>query len=189
MKEKEHDKGKKNTGEMQQEEHPKKKMKEKDELVETLEKSLEEKENALKKLEEDMLYLRAEFDNFKRLKAKERLDTLKFGNETLIKELFPVVDNLERALDHASQTEDVKGILEGVQLTLNELSKVLEKNGVTRIDALGKTFDPTVHEAYLQETRDDVEPDTVVSEFQKGYLLNGRLLRPAVVSVSKQSEA
>ena len=92
------------------------------------------------------------------------------------------------ALNHAANTDDYKSILEGVKLTLNEFLKVLEKAGVTRIDAVGKQFDPNLHEAFYQEERDDIEPDIVISEFQKGYLLNERLIRPSRVVLSKKPE-
>jgi molecular chaperone GrpE len=165
-----------------------KKKKKKDDPVEELKKLLEEKEEQVKTLQEKMLYFQAEFENFKRLKMKEKQETLKYGNEALIKEFIPVVDNLEMALDHASKTDDSKGVLEGVQLTLNEFLKVLEKSGITRIDAVGKAFDPNLHEAVYQEERVDVEPDMVISEFQKGYLLNERLIRPSRVVLSKKPE-
>jgi molecular chaperone GrpE len=168
------------------EEHKKKKKK--DEVVEELNKALEEKEEIIKSLQEKMLYLQADFDNFKKLKIKEKQDTLKFGNEVLIKELLPVLDNLERALDHASKTNDFKGIHEGVEIVLNEFLKVLERVGVERVDAIGKKFDPNFHEAFLQEEKDNVEPETVVSEMQKGYILNGRLIRPSMVTISKKPE-
>jgi molecular chaperone GrpE len=165
-----------------------KKKKKKDDPVEELKKLLEEKEEQVKTLQEKMLYFQAEFENFKRLKMKEKQETLKYGNEALIREFIPIVDNLEMALDHASKTDDSKGVLEGVQLTLNEFLKVLEKSGITRVDAVGKTFDPNLHEAVYQEERDDVEPDMVISEFQKGYLLNERLIRPSRVVLSKKPE-
>jgi molecular chaperone GrpE len=169
------------------EEH-KKKNKKKDDQVEELRKEIEEKDGAIKDLQAKMLYLHAEFDNFKKLKAKERQETLKYGNEQLLQELIPVLDNLEMALEHASHTDDVKAIGEGVKLTVSQFLKVLEKSGVERIEALGKKFDPNLHEALYQEERDDVESETVVSEVQKGYVLNGRVVRPSRVSVSKKPE-
>lgn len=169
-----------------QEEHKKKKKK--DDAVEELRKTLEEKEESFKELNNRYLYLQADFENFKKIKAKEKQDLLKFGNEVLIKELIPVIDNLERAIDHANKTEGGKGIIEGIQITLNEFLKVLERSGIEGVEAVGKKFDPNLHEALFQEEREDVEPDIVISELQKGYVLNGRLLRPARVSVSKQPE-
>jgi molecular chaperone GrpE len=176
------------------EEHKKKKKKDeakdeaKDGTIEELNKSLQEKEEAIKSLQEKLLYLQAEFENFKKMKNKEKLDTLKFGNEVLIKDLLPVIDNLERALEHASKTEDFKSIHEGIKIVLNELLKVLERAGVEPVKALGKKFDPNFHEAFFQEERDDMKPETVISEHQKGYVLNGRLLRPSMVSISTNPE-
>ncbi len=165
-----------------------KKKKKKDEIIEELQKSLEEKEEGIKILQDKLLYFQAEFENYKKLKNKEKLEVLKFGNEVLIKELIPVLDNLERALEHVSKTEDINSLNEGVKITLNEFMKVLERSGVTRIDAEGEKFDPNLHEAFYQEEKEDTEPGTVVSEYEKGYLLNGRLLRPSRVSVSKKPE-
>jgi molecular chaperone GrpE len=171
-----------------EEQEEQKKKKKKDEIIEELKKSLEEKEKNVNELKEKLLYLQADFENFKKLKQKEKQEILRYGNEALIKELLPVIDNLERALDHAQKSDDVKTIEEGVRLTLNELLRVLEKAGVTRIESVGQKFDPNFHEAFSVEERSDCEPGTVVCEFQKGYLLNGRLLRPAMVSVAKGPE-
>ncbi len=168
------------------EEHKKKKKK--DEIVDELKQKLEEKEKELTELRERLLYQQADFENFKKLKAKEKQDALKFGNETLVKELLPVIDNLERAIQHGCKTEDAKAIVEGVQLTLNSFLKVLEKFGVTRVNALEKEFDPNMHEAIAQEAREDIAPGRVVTELQKGYIMDGRLLRPSMVTVAKNSE-
>ncbi len=168
--------------------HEEDKKKKKEEIVEELNACLAEKEKQAEELKERMLYQQAEFENFKKLKAREKQDVLRFGNETLIKELLPVIDNLERAIEHAGKSEEAKSIAEGVALTLNGFLKVLEKFDVTRIEAAGKTFDPNLHEAVYQEEKDGVEPGTVVGEFQKGYMMDGRLLRPSMVSVAKTPE-
>jgi len=165
-----------------------KKKKKKDDLSEVLKNQLEEKDEQIKSLQEKLLYLQADFENFKKLKAKERVDTINFANEAIVKEILPVVDNLEMALKHAESTDNYKSIHEGVVMTLNELQKVLEKNGVSVISAVGEKFDPNLHEAFYQEERDDVEQETVVAEFQKGYLLRERLIRPSRVTVSKKPE-
>ena len=167
------------------EEHKKKKKKE--EIIDELKQKVEEKEKELGELRERLLYQQADFENFKKLKAKEKQEVLKFGNETLVKELLPVIDNLERAIQHGCKAEDSKAIVEGVELTLNSFLKVLEKFGVTRVDALEKEFDPNVHEAVAQEARADMAPGTVVTELQKGYIMDGRLLRPSMVTVAKSS--
>jgi molecular chaperone GrpE len=169
------------------EDHKKKKKKE--EAIEELEIKVGERDEQIKELNERMLYLQAEFENFKKLKAREKQEAIKYGNETLLQELIPVLDNLEMALSHAAQADSQKGIKEGVEITLKQFLKVLEKSGVERIEALGAKFDPNLHEALYQEDRDDIEPDHVTSEVQKGYLLNGRLIRPSRVSVSRKPES
>lgn len=172
-------------------EHRKKKKKDdakKDAVIDERKKTLSEKEEIVKSLQDKMLYMQADFENFKKIKNKEKQDVLKFGNEVLIKDLLPVVDNLERALEHASKTDDFKSIHDGVKIVLNEFLKVLEKAGVQPVEALGQKFDPNFHEAFFQEERKDVEPEIIVSEHLKGYVLNGRLIRPSLVSISKHPE-
>jgi molecular chaperone GrpE len=178
--------------ESQEESKKKKKKEEIEELKAALsekQKELEEKGKAINELKERILYQQADLENFKKLKAKEKQEALRYGNETLIKELLPVIDNLERAIEHASKTESSKTIVEGVELTLNGFRKVLERFGVTIVEALQAKFDPNLHEAVYTEERDDVEPGTVVGEFQKGYIMDGRLLRPSMVSVAKKPDA
>jgi molecular chaperone GrpE len=169
------------------EEHKKKKKKE--EIIEELKQKLEESQKESEQLKERLLYQQADFENFKKLKAKERQDALKFGNETLVKELLPVIDNLERAIEHASKTEESKSIIEGVELTLGGFLKAFEKFGVTRVEAKGKEFDPNMHEAVAQEESKEKAPGTIITELQKGYVMHGRLLRPAMVTVAKSPEA
>ena len=174
------------------EEHKKKKKKEDVEGLKAAladkEKELGEKETSIQELKERLLYQQADFENFKKLKVKEKVDLLRYGNETLVKELLPVIDNLERAIEHATNTEGSTTIVEGVELTLSGFLKALEKFGVTRVEALQTTFDPNLHEAVLAEETNDAEPGTVVKEFQKGYVMDGRLLRPSMVSVAKKPE-
>jgi molecular chaperone GrpE len=169
-------------------EHHKKKEK-KEEIPEEIKRDLEEKDAKIKALEDRILYLQADFENFKKIKIKEKQETLKFGNENLIKQLLPVLDNLELAIQHSEATEDYKNIHDGVKLILNEFLKVLEKAGVKPVEAVGQKFDPNFHEAMFQEEHEDREPDTVVSELQRGYILNDRLIRPSRVGVSKKPDA
>ena len=169
-------------------EHHKKKEK-KEEIPDEIKRDLEEKDAKIKALEDRILYLQADFENFKKIKIKEKQETLKFGNENLIKQLLPVLDNLELAIQHSEDTEDYKNIHDGVKLILNEFLKVLEKAGVKPVEAVGQKFDPNFHEAMFQEEHEDMEPDTVVSEFQRGYILNDRLIRPSRVGVSKKPDA
>jgi molecular chaperone GrpE len=157
--------------------------------VEELKAALADREKEIVELKDKLLYQQADFENFKKLKAREKQEVLRFGNETLVKELLPVLDNLERAIEHAGKTEEARGIAEGVALTLNGFLKVLEKFDVTRIEAVGRKFDPNLHEAVYQEEKGDVEPGTIVGEFQKGYVMDGRLLRASMVSVAKKPES
>jgi molecular chaperone GrpE len=114
----------------------------------------------------------------------------KFSTEKLVKELLPVVDNLERALISAEEpSAEKRGIKDGVELTLREILRVLERFGVQSIESLNEPFDPTYHQAMMQEPRDDVPANTVISELQKGYTMNERLLRPSMVVVSTTTAA
>jgi molecular chaperone GrpE len=143
---------------------------------------VQELEAQLKEKESKYLYLYAEFENFKKRAVKERADLLKFGWEPAARELLQVVDNLERALEHAPPSTD-KTLIEGLQMVLNQFKSVLQKQGIQHIDSMQKSFDPEYHEAVGQEASDQPE-GTVVKEHMRGYTLHGRLLRPARVVVS-----
>ena len=127
---------------------------------------------------------RADLENYRRRVQKEKEELLKYGNESLILEILPAVDNMERALEHACE-DSMSAIIEGIKLTLSMLQSALKKFGVTPVEAgNGTPFDSAFHQAMNQVESADQEPNTIVSEFQKGYLLNERLLRPALVSVA-----
>ncbi len=134
------------------------------------------------------LYLRerADLENARKRHQREREEALRFANDRLLKEMIPVLDNLERAVEHAGQGGDEgKGLLEGVNMTITQFRKVLEDFGVKPIKAIGDTFDPNLHQAMGQVESAEQAPNTVVTEFQKGYLLHDRLLRPSLVMVAK----
>ncbi len=136
-----------------------------------------------------LLRMAAEFENFKKRSAREMEDTRKYATEQLITQLLTVVDNLERAIASAgAENSNDQGVVDGVSLTLAEVMKILEKHHVSPIESLGKPFDPAFHQAMTQEEREDHPPNTVVQEYQKGYLIHDRLLRPAMVVVSKASQ-
>ena len=137
----------------------------------------------LKETHDRLLRTAAEFDNFKKRAVKEKEDVQRFGIERLLKDFLPVMDNLERALDHAEQ-HDLAQVIEGVRLVQKLFETTLAKHGVVGFSALGKTFDPGVHEALMQQESDE-PAGTVVSEMAKGYKLNDRLVRPAAVVVAK----
>ena len=135
------------------------------------------------------LYVRsqAEMDNMKKRFQKEKQDLIKFSNESLVKQLLPVMDNLEKAISHSQDENSLNSLTEGVELTLKGLKNTLEKAGLEEVQALGELFDPNCHEAISEQEEDSVEPKTVLQELQKGYYLNKRLIRPAMVIVSKDS--
>jgi molecular chaperone GrpE len=159
-------------------------------LEDLTETELIEKINALKGLSEKNydLYVRsqAEMENMKKRFRREKEDWFKYSNETLIKEILPIMDNLERALCHATGETALPTLKEGVELTLRGLKTALGKCGLEEVKAEGETFDPGLHEAVFHADDDNAEPGKVVKEIQKGYLLNKRLIRPAMVSVSKR---
>ncbi|MBN2514727.1 MAG: nucleotide exchange factor GrpE [Deltaproteobacteria bacterium] len=128
----------------------------------------------------------AELENYKKRAVKELADAINYGNEKIIKDLLPIIDSLERALDHAiANSEDFDTFVEGLKLIYEKFLKTLEKYGVEKIDAVGIDFDPNFHEAMLQVESEDYEDNKIVEEFERGYLLNGRLLRPVKAAVSK----
>lgn len=145
---------------------------------------LKEKDELLAQKHDQLLRTQADFENYKKRMAREREDLLKFGNERLMKELLPILDNFERSLTHAKESSSLEGILEGVDLIRKEMVKTLIKFGLREISTKGERFDPTVHEATAQIPTDDYEEGTVMAEFQKGYFVHDRLLRPAMVAVA-----
>jgi molecular chaperone GrpE len=137
-----------------------------------------------------MLRISAEFENYKKRSARETESFRKFANDSILKDLLPVVDNMERAIQSTAASEQASGcILEGVDLTLKEILRVLERYGVKPVEAQGKPFDPAIHEAVMQEESEEFPENTVLKEFQRGYMLHDRLLRPAMVVVSKSKQA
>lgn len=138
-------------------------------------------------LKDRLLRLAAETDNYKKRSEREKREFFKRANEGILKDLLPVMDNLERALEHAVEEGGSEAaIVKGLELTSQEFWKVLERHGVERVDALGQPFDPELHEAMMQQEDPEVDDNTVIGVLQKGYLFHGRLLRPAMVIVSKR---
>lgn len=132
------------------------------------------------------LRLYAEFENYKKKVQRDREELIKYSNESLIYELLPALDNLEMALKHSAEANS-DSLVKGVENTFRELARILEKFGLKSIDALGKPFDPAYHHAMSQVERDDVENNTIIEEFRKGYIYNEKVLRPSLVAVSKKT--
>ncbi|MFH1033125.1 MAG: nucleotide exchange factor GrpE [Pseudomonadota bacterium] len=137
-------------------------------------------------LKDRVLRLAAETDNFKKRLERDKVEFLRRANEGIVKDLLPVLDNMERALGHADDPGNQDSLAQGVSLISQELFKVLERHGLERIEALGQPFNPEFHEAMMQQEDPAAEDNSVLMELQKGYLYQGRLLRPAMVVVSKK---
>ncbi|RLC26876.1 MAG: nucleotide exchange factor GrpE [Deltaproteobacteria bacterium] len=157
---------------------------------------LKEMETKIKSLEEEVketydrfLRVSAEFENYKKRSAREMSEFKKFANESLIKELLLVVDNMERAISSSKdEGNSNNALVEGIDMTLKELLKIFEKFGVKQVKSLEKPFDPNFHQAVMRQENDEHPHNTVINELQKGYLINKRLLRPATVVVSMSKE-
>ena len=146
---------------------------------------IEAKDQEAKETYDRLLRVSADFENYKKRSAREIEEFRKYANQTLLKEMLSVVDSLQLAINssnHRKKTD--KNLIEGLNLTLNEILRVFEKFDVRPIAAQGQTFDPAFHEAVMREETEDFPENTVVSEFQKGYLIHDRLLRPAMVVVA-----
>lgn len=156
-----------------------------DELRAALDRALKEKEE----LQEQLLRLRADFENFRKRVAKEKADMIQFGNEALLKDLLPVIDNIERVLSSSLNEQDWKGLQEGIRLVLSEMRKTLAQRGLEAIPAVGAPFDPNLHEAIQRVETAEATAATVLEECQKGYLYRGRLLRPSLVVVAVPPES
>lgn len=159
-----------------------------EDLVATLTAKLQEKEKEAAENYDKYVRAVAELENYRKRVARERADSLKYGQENLIRDILPLVDSLDRAMEHACNSNDFGAFKEGLQLIQNQLSGCLGKQGVASIEAVGRHFDPNVHEAVLQVESPEHGHNQVVQEFEKGYLLNGRLLRPSKVSVCRLRE-
>jgi molecular chaperone GrpE len=145
------------------------------------------KNREIQSLCDRLLRLQAEFENFKKRTAKERMELIKFANEGLLLEIIPVLDSLDRAIESAKGNSNIENLLEGLELVRRLLSVLLERAGVKEITAQGQPFDPQLHEAISVE-KSGIHPDnTVVEEIQRGYILHNRVLRPAMVRVAKSS--
>ena len=152
--------------------------------VKILEKDLQKTKNELAEQKDSFVRLQAETDNFRKRLSREKDEFSQYANERLFKELIPIFDNLERALEDPSN--DTKSLKEGLEMILKQFSSFLEKEKVEQIKAIGEKFDPTVHEVLTSEESNEHEENTIISEFVKGYTINNRVLRPSQVVISKK---
>lgn len=155
-----------------------------DERIRQLEAELAAKEAEAAANWDKFVRERADLETYRRRTQKEKEELLKYGNESLLQDILPVVDSMERALGHAD-SESLSAVIEGIRMTHGMLVGTLKKFGVVAVEAeRGTVFDPAYHQAMCQVEVAELPPNTVVEVFQRGYLLNERLLRPAMVSVA-----
>lgn len=150
---------------------------------------VESLKNEAEKAKNDYLYLRAEFDNYRRNVIKERSDLIKYGSERLIVDILGVLDNFERALEAKPTPENLVNYVKGIEMTQQELKNVLTKFGVSEIPAQGVQFDPSIHEALSSEETDTVKPGFISRVFKKPYKLFDKIIRPGQVVVAKEPVA
>ncbi len=134
--------------------------------------------------QERVLRLQAEFENARKRASREREETVARATGQLIEEMLPVLDNFERALQSAMEMNDTTPFVDGVRMVYDHLTKTLQQAGLERVPSVGEPFDPERHEAIAKVESDEHDNDTVIEEIQAGYLLNDRLLRPALVKVA-----
>ena len=169
---------------------------------ERLRSEIEKKAQEAKENHDKYVRLYAEFENYKKRIVKDQAEFLKFANERLIRDILPVIDNLERAVEHAKEPsmekeistgtkgepQVLKGLIDGIELTIKQFKDVLGNLGVEDVKSVGEPFDPARHEAVTHIETDKYDNNIIINEFQKGYMLNNRILRPAMVSVAKKIE-
>lgn len=160
------------------------------EIIDEQEEPSDESEELKKALEEkdeyynQMLRLQAEYDNFKKRTQKERIAERKYKAQDLATELLPVLDNFERALQ-VEETEETKSLIEGITMVYNQFKEAFASQDIKEVETIGATFDPNLHHAVMQVEEEGKDKDEVVEELQKGYILNDRVIRPAMVKVNK----
>lgn len=154
-----------------------------------LEKKCLEAETKLRECQDQGLRIRADFDNVRKRLEREKLESIKYANERLLAEILPIMDNLDRAFSSLQDGHDPEKVKQGLKLAQNELHRVLEMHGVETVKALGKEFDPQFHEAVGIVETDEAQDGVILEEIEKGYLLNGRLVRPSRVKIAQNKKS
>ena len=162
-------------------------------IEETNETNLEEKITQLERdvveFKDKLLRKAAEFENYKRRTENDQLNLLTFAAESFIQKLLPVIDDFERSLGHVDEAQDITAIKQGLKLIYDKLMKVLDEQGVKKIESVGNPFDVDYHEALMQRPDDSVEPHTVLDEMEKGYTYKDKVIRHAKVIVSEEKSS
>ena len=158
--------------------------------VENEESEEERLQEEVRTLKEDKIRVLAEMENLRKRFDREKIDSIKYGSVNFARDILSPGDNLERALSAINQEEDhpqsIKNLIEGLKMVQKEFSSALEKNGISKINSMNEKFDPNLHQAMMEVERDDLDEGIVVQEIQTGYMMHDRLLRPAMVGVSKK---
>jgi len=146
----------------------------------------------IKTLKEEKIRVLAEMENLRKRFEREKIDSIKYGSVNFARDILSPGDNLERALSAINEKEEhpqsIKNLIEGLLMVKKELSTALKKHGITKIDSLNKKFNPNLHQAMMEIENNDLDEGIVVQEIQTGYMMHDRLLRPAMVGVSKKSQ-
>jgi len=146
----------------------------------------------ISRLKEEKIRVLAEMENLRKRLDREKIDSIKYGSANFARDILSPGDNLERALSAVNKEEDhsdsINNLIEGLVMVKKELVSALEKNGITKIDTIDKKFDPNLHQAMMEVENDDLDEGVVIQEIQSGYMMHDRLLRPAMVGVSKKSQ-
>lgn len=157
-----------------------------EEVDSELEKKVAQLEDEVSELKEKLLRKAAEFENYKRRTENDQISLITYAAESFIQKLLPVVDDFERSMEHIEDAQDINAIKQGLKLIYDKLLKVLDEQGVKKIEAVGQPFNVDFHEALMQRPDDTVEPHTVLDEVEKGYLYKDKVIRHAKVVVSEE---
>jgi len=154
-----------------------------------IEENIKQLEQEVVELKDKLLRKAAEFENYKRRTENDQINLITFAAESFIQKLLPVIDDFERSLGHVDEAEDVNAIKQGLKLIYDKLLKVLDEQGVKKIEAVGNPFDVDYHEALMQRPDDSVDPHTVIDEIEKGYTYKDKVIRHAKVIVSEEKSS
>lgn len=159
-----------------------------EETTKNIEEDSQEEPEEVVDWQDRYIRLSADFDNFRKRMQKEKSDIIKYSNEPLMMDLLPVIDNFQRAVEHSKQAKDIEAVRTGIEMIFNQLMLNLERYGIKVESYLNQEFDPNKHEAVSHISSEEVPNNHIIDEMQKAYFLHEKLLRPALVSVSKGSE-
>jgi len=151
--------------------------------------AVEKFEEALEEAKDKYLRLQAEFQNYKKRQEKQRKDLIKYSHGEVIKDVLPIIDNFERAIESSKDDKNAESLLEGIEMIKNSFDEFLDKNKVEVVDTVGEKFDTKYHHAVMKEDTEEYEHNEIMQELQKGYILEGKVIRHAMVKVASNKES